>query len=650
VVEIPVFIELLPVVLKPALLLTAYRVYNKCEMRLFSLRLSIIFPLIYFFIVPVHNIQGQSVLTDSMRIELSGGWEYRWGDSPKDGQGIPEWTYKGINNPEWKPMELPGWATDRKDRNYLWQRVTLPEGSWRDPSIFTLGPFLYFEVYLDNEVLYRSGNPDIPVDIRLTGTPWHLIHLPLDFQGKMLYFRIYSNYYLIGINDRVFLGSHAENIKYMIVRDMDRIITGALCIFLGLFSLSLYLRNRNLKEFLSFGFFAFWVGIYIIRYTQIKQFFTDFHSLWTYLWLFSLFLIPIGIIAFIEQTFGAGFKSIIRRLWQVHIGISVFSLSLIFISFHRFAIAGITAIRILYIVYMLLIIITLLIHALKGNFEAIIFLIGFGFLGVFGLYDIFVGFGLIGSSRPIAHLGMFAFTLTLSVIILRRLIEMHSNVKRYSRRVETMSREKEKMISELHDGIGGIMTNINLLAEIAKQTESKKKNKKTFTTISSLSREGLLEIRSFMHSLDEKETTWDSLVAECRFHGMNTLETYGINFTINTKIDKKINQPGGLLFLNIYRIYREALTNIIKHSNAKTVNVELLVSSILIELKIRDNGTGLQMKNYNGRGLANMKKRAQEIGGSISIISNNGISIHLAVTPRKTTTSGYDSAVVFMLY
>ena len=109
---------------------------------------------------------------------------------------------------------------------------------------------------------------------------------------------------------------------------------------------------------------------------------------------------------------------------------------------------------------------------------------------------------------------MFFFVVSMATILGRRLILMYNNLEKYAHKLEAMSQEKEKMLSELHDGLGGIMTNINLLAEITKKSIPGKTNDRALSTISSLSREGLSEIRSFMQSLDEKEMNWHSLVVQ----------------------------------------------------------------------------------------------------------------------------------------
>ena len=180
--------------------------------------------------------------------------------------------------------------------------------------------------------------------------------------------------------------------------------------------------------------------------------------------------------------------------------------------------------------------------------------------------------------------------------------------------------EKEKMMMDLHDGVGGITTNINILSELAQKTDNIENLKKTLATIAQLSREGVTEIRSFMQSLDSKELSWYALASEIRQQGAALLEPHHIRFSAETAVDTELaGQPGSLLWLNLLRIYKEALTNIIKHAKADAVTVSLRVSSAGLLLSVQDNGIGWGNNIDTGRGLPSMKKRAREIGGHVTI-------------------------------
>jgi signal transduction histidine kinase len=165
--------------------------------------------------------------------------------------------------------------------------------------------------------------------------------------------------------------------------------------------------------------------------------------------------------------------------------------------------------------------------------------------------------------------------------------------------------------------------------------------KKTLGTISRLSREGISEVRSFMQSLDTRELTWRTLAAELRSQGTNMVEPHQITFSLETSVDDVEEQLGSLLWVNVFKIYKEALTNVIKHANARSVSVALQVDRNRILLSVQDDGAGWEETRGSGRGLANMRKRAEDIGGRFTLSSGNGTRMSLEVPiPLKYPVSG----------
>ncbi len=207
-------------------------------------------------------------------------------------------------------------------------------------------------------------------------------------------------------------------------------------------------------------------------------------------------------------------------------------------------------------------------------------------------------------------------------------------VELYEERIAEEKRhvmEKENILMDLHDGIGGITTNISILSELAQNAPDLNSTKETLSTISRLSREGLAEIRSFMQSLDTKELHWRTLAAELRNQGAKMMEPHGIAFSVDLALDDLQDQPKSLLWINLLKIYREALTNIIKHSKATSVVVTLLLKADVLRLTVQDDGIGCAQGNCSGRGLSNMKKRADEICGTVTVSAEKGTRVHLEI-------------------
>lgn len=195
----------------------------------------------------------------------------------------------------------------------------------------------------------------------------------------------------------------------------------------------------------------------------------------------------------------------------------------------------------------------------------------------------------------------------------------------------------EKVLMDIHDGIGGITTSISLLSEMAKNASSPTDVKKALKTISNLARDGMVEIRNLMYSLDRNDLRWHTLAAELRNNGAKLLEPHEISFSMTADVEENIPNPGSHLCLHLFRIYREALMNAIKHANATEVVANLRVDKERVVLMVRDNGQGCAASalSGSGRGIGNMKARAAEMNGSVTIRGDAGTSISLEV-PLKS--------------
>jgi signal transduction histidine kinase len=101
---------------------------------------------------------------------------------------------------------------------------------------------------------------------------------------------------------------------------------------------------------------------------------------------------------------------------------------------------------------------------------------------------------------------------------------------------------------------------------------------------------------------------------------------------ITTIIDIQEDQIPDIVKTVIYRIMQEALNNIIKHSNARVINLGLEKKEGKIEFVIQDSGQGFDLDSVlsrkgtdRGLGLAGMKERIQLSGGSFVLESGKGV-------------------------
>lgn len=190
---------------------------------------------------------------------------------------------------------------------------------------------------------------------------------------------------------------------------------------------------------------------------------------------------------------------------------------------------------------------------------------------------------------------------------------------------------KESILGDMHDGIGGVVATAAIVAQSAlKDTDPEEKNRK-IEQIAKLLENGSFELRSMLNILDKDRIDWGSLVADLRGYSSNvlsakgmerTFEVYGHPYTFPIDFDK---------YLSIFRLLKEILTNILKHSEADHVEIILFFKKDCFRMTVSDNGTGLEESRTGGYGLRNMSKRTEKLGGSLEISSESGTSIYITI-------------------
>ncbi len=85
----------------------------------------------------------------------------------------------------------------------------------------------------------------------------------------------------------------------------------------------------------------------------------------------------------------------------------------------------------------------------------------------------------------------------------------------------------------------------------------------------------------------------------------------------------------------LFRIFQESLTNIIKHSNADSVEISLQKNADNIEMTIKDNGRGFsseRLSNKGSYGIIGMRERVKYFNGSLDVAgADDGVSVHVKI-------------------
>jgi hypothetical protein len=214
----------------------------------------------------------------------------------------------------------------------------------------------------------------------------------------------------------------------MIRNSIDHLILGFLFLFIGMLSILIFLPRRKQPVYfsLSFGLFAICFGILEIGGygRDISQLLFDVPIVLDYLTYIAAYLIPAALYASVEQIYGAGYKAIIRRLWQFHLVATILVVILDLIN--AVPIERTQMLFGMLIIPEIVIVVTCCIKASsKDNVEVKIFSLGFSLLALFVLHDLFAALGLLPKWHAIFPWGVFLFILILGYILYRRFVQAH---------------------------------------------------------------------------------------------------------------------------------------------------------------------------------------------------------------------------------
>jgi signal transduction histidine kinase len=134
-----------------------------------------------------------------------------------------------------------------------------------------------------------------------------------------------------------------------------------------------------------------------------------------------------------------------------------------------------------------------------------------------------------------------------------------------------------------------------------------------------------------LNILDKDSLSWETLTYDMRNYSSTVLDSKGINrkFRINgTSFETDIDFDR---YLSIFRLFKEVITNIIKHSQAENVTIELTFSENAFRIVIHDDGVGFTGGKPIGFGLKNMKNRAEKLKGTVEITSENGTTVDMII-------------------
>lgn len=249
----------------------------------------------------------------------------------------------------------------------------------------------------------------------------------------------------------------------------------------------------------------------------------------------------------------------------------------------------------------------------------------------------------------VAVVVVLALTFRRLWVALRERVQAEGSVRRLNGRIlQLQDTERRKVARELHDSIGQVFAAMKMnLALISGKAGTLEPEKKTavFSDLQTLIEIGVTETRTLSHLLHPP------LLDELGFASAARWLIDGFsqrsNIKVSLDIAPQLQRMPQEVELVLFRVLQESLTNIHRHSGSSTAAVGVDRRGSNVNLSVRDYGTGISseiLEHFKttsaglGVGLAGMRERVSELGGSMEIYSDlEGTRLNVSLPTTEIT-------------
>lgn len=197
--------------------------------------------------------------------------------------------------------------------------------------------------------------------------------------------------------------------------------------------------------------------------------------------------------------------------------------------------------------------------------------------------------------------------------------EKRSARARASALLEGQEKERRRITTELHDGVGQLLTAVRMQIEMLESDDALKQE------IKSQINETIAEVRRISYNVMPQALVDFGLEAALRglCDSMKRYSNLVIDFTYVREFDHRLNFD---ISTALFRIAQEGLNNVVKYAHATSVNLHVIDKEDEIYMALEDNGKGFDssITKKDGMGLYNIRERAELLNGNVEINSTPG--------------------------
>ena len=193
-------------------------------------------------------------------------------------------------------------------------------------------------------------------------------------------------------------------------------------------------------------------------------------------------------------------------------------------------------------------------------------------------------------------------------------------------RLRSAQLERERMTEDVHDGLGSALLSALVLLD---------RKELTVGAAADVLRECVDDLRLIVDSREPAARDLSTLVGMFRYRLQPRIQAAGIRLHWHMDDLPGAPQLDPTNSLHLLRILQEAVANAIRHSGAKDIEFWTHQADGGIELTVKDNGVGFDQEHVrSGRGLSNIRSRAERLQAQLTITSTPGRGTNVTIRLR----------------
>ena len=190
-----------------------------------------------------------------------------------------------------------------------------------------------------------------------------------------------------------------------------------------------------------------------------------------------------------------------------------------------------------------------------------------------------------------------------------------------------LEQERSRVAQDLHDDLGAGLTEISVLGnQVRSRATSEQQRAQYLDQIDERAVRMVGALDEIVWAMSPAQDSLDSLVSYFCLHADRFLGAANIAWRLDSGRDLPDTPVNSLCRHELFMAFKEALTNVVRHSGATEVRLGFRLEQRFLVLTVADNGRGIafEKRSRHSDGLANMRARMEKLKGEFEIGSEPG--------------------------